>query len=92
MSKQPIQLTAEQKKQFAPFLHSTWNYLSADAGEFLTGSKKSQLDVVIELTTDADRMVTIGKMPGKDYAMFTASIGHPDTTKWLRKELRYAVD
>lgn len=55
-------LTDEQKKQFAPYLHSTWNYLSADAGEFLNGeSKKNQLAIVVELTTDADRLTTIGQ-------------------------------
>jgi hypothetical protein len=87
-----MRLNTEQKVKLAPFLHQTWGYLAADAGELLIGtSKKQALDIIIELTTDADRPVTIAKMPKEDYKLLCNALQDADTKKWLRKEFHYEV-
>jgi hypothetical protein len=81
-------LTDEQKARFAPMLTATWQAIGPDCESTIEGWT-DDVDEIVEMVCDANRVQAYGGMSDEDYAALCAAYNDRDTRRWLRSVLNY---
>lgn len=83
-----LPFTNEEKERWARMMHQTWSYIADDIESCLEGSKLTK-GLIVEVTCDANHLMSIGGMTREEDRFLSAIYHCPAFQRWARSIMNY---
>lgn len=83
-----LPFTAEEKARWAQMMHQTWSYIADDIETALEGTKITK-SLIVEVTCDANRLMSFGGMTREEDQFLSAIYNRPDFKRWASSTMNY---